>query len=161
VSLELQGEGIMNYVRPITPKITVADQPTEADLESFKAQGYVGVVNLRNQGEPDQPLSPTAEGEKAQALGLEYLHVGIGAAPLSETGVSAVCAFLDRHAEDQVLVHCRRGGRAVAMVLLHRALKEKWGPGEAVDKGKSVGMEVEGGLKMLVEQYLQEHAHAG
>jgi uncharacterized protein (TIGR01244 family) len=116
---------------------------------------------LRNQGEPDQPLSPSAEGEKAQAIGLDYLHVGVGAAPLSETGVHAVCDFLDRHAADQVLVHCRKGGRAVAMVLLHRALKEKWAPSEAVEKGKALGMEVEGGLKMLVEQYLQEYEHIG
>jgi uncharacterized protein (TIGR01244 family) len=147
--------------RPITPTITIGDQPTEADLDGLKSRGYVGVVNLRNDGEPEQPLSPAAEGKKAQALGFDYLHVGVGAAPLPESGVRAVCDFLDRHEGEQVLVHCRRGGRAVALVLLHRALAEKWTPAEAVEKGKALGMEVEGGLKALVEQYLREHAHAG
>ena len=74
----------MNVKRPITPLITIGDQPTEDDLKSLKDEGYVGLVNLRNDGEPEQPLGTAAEGERARALGLDYLHYGVGAAPLSE-----------------------------------------------------------------------------
>ena len=59
----------MNYERPVTATITVGDQPTEADLERLKQEGYVGVINLRNDGEPDQPFSTTEEGNKVRALG--------------------------------------------------------------------------------------------
>ena len=45
----------MNVKKPVTPAITVGDQPTEADLSALKAEGYVGVINLRNAGEPEQP----------------------------------------------------------------------------------------------------------
>src|SRR5438552_17748092 len=107
----------MNGKKPATAAITVGDQPTEADLSALKAEGYVGVINLRNAGEPEQPLSPEAEADAARALGLDYLHYGVGAAPLSEPGVSAVCSFLDEHAAGKTLVHCRKGGRAVALVL--------------------------------------------
>jgi protein tyrosine phosphatase (PTP) superfamily phosphohydrolase (DUF442 family) len=82
----------------ITPGLAIGDQPTEADLEALKREGYVGVVNLRNDGEPEQPLGTAAEGERVRALGMEYLHYGVGGAPLSEPGVGAVCDFLDRHA---------------------------------------------------------------
>ena len=99
----------MNNVRPITPTITVADQPTETDLKDLKGQGFTGVVNLRHDGEPEQPLSPAAEGQKLRSLGLDYLHVGIGGAPLPERGVRDVCAFLDQHKDQKVLVHCRKG----------------------------------------------------
>ncbi len=147
----------MNTKRTITPTITVGDQPTEADLKVLKDEGYVGVVNLRNDGEPEQPLSTAAEGEYVRALGLEYLHYGVGGAPLSESGVKSVNDFLDYHAQGKVLVHCRKGGRAAALVLLHEARARHWKPEEVLEKGKALGLEVEGGLRTLVENYLREH----
>jgi uncharacterized protein (TIGR01244 family) len=147
----------MNTKRTITPTITVGDQPTEADLKVLKDEGYVGVVNLRNDGEPEQPLSTAAEGAFVRALGLEYLHYGVGGAPLSESGVKSVCDFLDYHAQGKVLVHCRKGGRAAALVLLHEALARHWKPEEVLEKSKALGFEVEGGLRTLVENYLRDH----
>ena len=38
----------MNAKRQILPGLAVADQPTEADLDELKRDGYAGVVNLRN-----------------------------------------------------------------------------------------------------------------
>jgi uncharacterized protein (TIGR01244 family) len=148
----------MNVKRPITPEITLGDQPTEDDLKSLKAEGYVGVVNLRNDGEPEQPLGTAAEGELARSAGLDYLHYGVGSTPLIPAGVDAVCEFIDRHAGDgKVLVHCRRGGRAAALVLLYEARLHKWSVNEALNRGKAMGLEVDGGLRTLVENYLKEH----
>ena len=150
----------MNVQREITNRITIADQPTEADLRALKGEGYVGVVNLRNDGEPEQPLSTSAEGDEVRALGMDYLHYGVGAAPLSESGVASVCDFLDAHAGGKVLVHCRKGSRAAALVLIHQAKAQGWGPDEAPEKGNAMGLMVEGGLKAMVSSYLREH-HAG
>lgn len=151
----------MNFQRPITPSIVIADQPTEADLSALKEAGFVGVVNLRNDGEPEQPLSTAAEGDRVRAAGLDYLHMGVGSAPLQETKVDEVCRFLDEHTkEGKVLVHCRKGGRAAAVVLLYEALKEGWMPSEAPAKGKAMGLEVDGGLRTLVETYLDDHRKA-
>jgi uncharacterized protein (TIGR01244 family) len=149
----------MNVKRAITPTITLGDQPTEADLERLKGEGYVGIVNLRNPGEPEQPMSPTEEGEKVRALGMEYLHYGVGAAPLTKQGVAAVSDFIDRHAQasEKVLVHCRRGPRVAALVLLQQARANQWTAAEAIAKGKAMGLDVEGGLRTMVEAYLEEH----
>src|SRR5262249_47826071 len=113
-------EETMQVERPITSEITISDQPTEDDLSPLKSEGYAGVVNLRNAGEPEQPMSPSEEGQKAKALGMDYLHYGVGGSPLTQQGVTAVCDFVDRHAQvgQKVLVHCRKGPRAVALVLL-------------------------------------------
>ena len=138
----------------ITPNLAIGDQPTAADLEELKREGYAGVVNVRLDGEPDQPLSTAAEGQLVRALGMEYLHSGVGGAPLTEAGVGAVCDFLDRHAADKVLVHCRRGPRAVALVLLHRARAEGWPPAEVLARGEQLGLKIEGGLRQMVEAYL-------
>jgi uncharacterized protein (TIGR01244 family) len=146
----------MNVKKPVSPAITIGDQPTEADLASLKAEGYVGVINLRNPGEPEQPLSPEAEGQVARAAGLDYLHYGVGAAPLTEQGVSSVCSFLDEHATGKTLVHCRKGGRAVALVLLHKARAEGWNADETLAQATPLGLAVDGGLRTLVEGYLRE-----
>jgi uncharacterized protein (TIGR01244 family) len=148
----------MNVKRPFTASITIGDQPTEADLAQLEQEGYTGVVNLRNDGEPEQPLSTSAEGELVRGLGMDYLHYGVGGAPLSQPGVTAVCDFIDRHAagSSKVLVHCRKGGRAIALLLLQQARANKWTADETIEKGKAMGLAVDGGLKTLVENYLRE-----
>jgi uncharacterized protein (TIGR01244 family) len=145
----------MLFERAITPQITIGDQPTEADLARLKAEGYSGVVNLRNDGEPDQPLSTSAERDKVRALGMDYIHLGVGGAPLAEAGVHAVCDFIDK--QGKVMVHCRKGGRAAALVLIHQARANGWSAAEAAAKGRGLGLEVDGGLRSIVETYLDDH----
>jgi uncharacterized protein (TIGR01244 family) len=148
----------MNVKRPVIPKITVGDQPTEADLEQLKREGYTGIVNLRNDGEPEQPISTVEEGNKVRALGMDYLHHGVGAAPLTTQGVTAVCDFIDQHSQgsEKVLVHCRKGGRAVALLLLHQARVHNWTTNQVFAKGKEMGLEVDGSLRALVQTFLQD-----
>jgi uncharacterized protein (TIGR01244 family) len=145
----------MLFERAITDRITIGDQPTEVDLARLKAEGYTGVVNLRNDGEPEQPLGVSAEAERVQALGMDYVHLGVGGSPLTEAGVDSVRAFIDAH--DKVMVHCRKGGRAAAIVLIHQAKANGWTAAEAAAKGRGLGLEVDGGLRSIVENYLDDH----
>ncbi len=146
----------MNVKRPVTPRIIIGDQPSEADLLECKHEGYSGVVNLRNNGEPEQPLSPAAEGDKVRSLGMEYHHLGVGGAPLADPGVTEVCDFIDRltGAGGKVLVHCRKGGRAMALVLIQQARAQGWTSAEAINKCHALGLQVDGQLKTMVENYL-------
>ncbi len=148
----------MNVKRPVTATITIGDQPTEADLLQLKHEGYTGVVNLRNDAEPEQPLTTTDEGKKVRELGMDYLHHGVGSAPLTVQGVTAVCDFIDGHSQgtQKVLVHCRRGPRAIALLLLQQARAQKWTNAEVFAKGKEMGLELEGGLKVIVDRFLQD-----
>ena len=145
----------MLFERAITSQITIGDQPTEADLTRLKAEGYSGVVNLRNDGEPEQPLSTSAEGDKVRALGMSYIHMGVGGSPLAQAGVKSVCDFID--ANGKVMVHCRKGGRAAAIVLIHQARANNWSAAEAAARGRGLGLEVDGGLRSIVENYLDDH----
>jgi len=144
----------MLFERAITPKVTIGDQPTEADLARLKAEGYTGVVNLRNDGEPEQPLGTAAEGTEVRGLGMDYLQMGVGGSPLLESGVQSVCDFLEAH--DKVMVHCRKGGRAAALVLIQQARAHGWSAAEAAAKGRGLGLEVDGGLRSIVENYLDD-----
>jgi len=149
----------MNLERPITDRITIADQPEREDLARFRDDGYVGVVNLRNDGEPEQPMDVATEGREAADLGLAYHHLGVGGAPLSDPGVAEACDFIDRESDrGKVLVHCRKGGRAAAIVVIQQARAHGWKPEEAVEKARSVGIQLDPPLQAKVEQYLQSHA---
>lgn len=145
------------FRKQIDSVLAIADQPSKEDLAALKAEGYAGVINLRNDGEPEQPMGTAEEGQEVRALGMEYLHSAVGGAPLSEAGVEAIREFLGRHASEKVLVHCRKGGRAAAMVLLDKALKERWSPAEAIAKGRALGLDVDGNLRLMVENYLFDH----
>jgi uncharacterized protein (TIGR01244 family) len=147
----------MNIRSTNTPGITVADQPTEQDLKNLKAEGYTAVVNLRHDGEPEQPLSTAEEGARVRAQGLDYVHYGVGGAPLSDAGVTEVCDLLKQHAGGKVLVHCRKGARAAAVVLIHEAQARKWTADEAFSHAHELGLELEGGLRLLVDHYLRAH----
>lgn len=146
----------MNYVRSITSAITIADQPDPADLQSLHAQGYTAVLNLRNDGEPEQPLTVAEEGEAVRSLGMDYHHYAIGGKPLDLAGVTDASDFVDAHARKggKVLVHCRKGGRAAAMVLVQQARAQGWDAPAAIARSRNLGTDVEGGLKLMVEQYL-------
>lgn len=147
--------------RAFTPRITIADQPTEADLRALKADGYVGVINLRNDGEPDQPVSTAQEGAIVRAEGLDYLHHAVGSVPLTASGVAAVSQFLGDHVQGKVLVHCRKGPRAVALVLLHLALTEGWPASVVLERGEALGLRIDPpGLRALVGAYLESQTGA-
>lgn len=144
----------MNFQSVITPNITIADQPTEADLAELKSHGYQGVVNLRTSGEPDQPLNPDAEGKLAEELGLDYLHVGVGGNGLNPDDLTRFVKFLEDRHDSKVLVHCRKGGRAAALVLIQQIRVNGWSAQEAFDKGAKLGLNVDGGLRAMVERFM-------
>ncbi len=148
-------------LKPITETIVISDQPSAEDLETLPRDGYAGVVNLRNDGEPEQPLDTATEGQRVRALGMDYLHYGVGGKPLEPDGVTGVLDFLNRHAGEKVLVHCRKGSRAAALVLLHQARAQGWSPAEALTRGEAMGLKVDGKLREMVEQYLADHPTTG
>ena len=74
-----------------------------------------------------------------------------------------MCNFIDKHSKgtDKVLVHCRRGPRAAALLLLQQAHEQHWASEEVFAKGKAMGLEIDGGLKMLVDRFLQDTTALG
>ena len=150
----------MNFMRAVTPAIAIGDQPTEADLAELKKQGFSGIINLRNDGEPEQPMNSSQEGEKARALGLEYLHYGVGDAPLSEQGVTAFATSLTSTARGRARCSCIAGEepRPSACAYSSRPGRTKRSASEVVAKGKAMGLEVEGGLRCWSKAHVNETA---
>lgn len=88
----------------------IAAQPTEDDLDAWKAQGVTTVVNLRSQAETAE-LSFDSAAEMAER-GFAYSEIPMGGADgVSPDIVDQLAAILE-NAEGPVVLHCRTGSRA-------------------------------------------------
>ncbi len=98
----------------LSDKVVVGGQPSADDLAKLREQGIMTVVNLRTEGEANQPLSPSEEATLAQNMGLSYQHVPVSLAALDSKQVDDVRAAI-RNAQGPVYVHCGAGQWACAI----------------------------------------------
>ncbi len=147
----------MDHFRQLDERLAIADQPSEAELEPLKEQGFVAVVNLRRDGEPNQPLSTEAEGQVVRDLGLNYHHYAVGGQPLDRAEVEAVSQFLQAQS-GPVLLHCLKGARAAALVLLHKMHTEGLTKQQTWEQAEAMDLKFGDPLRGLVEAYVDHHA---
>lgn len=147
---------IANRIR-INEQVTVGPQPSEEELKELKQEGFRTVINFREPGEEDQPLTPDAEEARVRALGMEYLHV-----PVSQDAMETeqVDRFRDqfRRAAKPVYAHCKTGKRAGAFVMMHAASEQGMSGDQALQQAQDMGFECDvESLKQFVKQYVDEH----
>jgi uncharacterized protein (TIGR01244 family) len=99
------------------------DQPSEADLQGFAAEGIKSVVDLRRDGEPNQALPPAAESQAARRFGLAYKHIPIATDWIDEDALDRVHSELARLPQP-TYIHCASGKRSGLLALVHRAIDE-------------------------------------
>jgi uncharacterized protein (TIGR01244 family) len=101
----------------ISDRVSAGGQPDTTDLKRLAEAGFKSVINLRADGEANQPLSPRTEQTEAAAAGLGYRHVPVAVDNLSDTQVEAFRAAI-AELPGPVYVHCGAGQRACAFSLL-------------------------------------------
>jgi uncharacterized protein (TIGR01244 family) len=141
----------------VNDQVTVGAQPSENQLQQLDKQGFKSVVNFRTEGEEDQPLSPQAEGEKAKAAGMEYLHIPVS---MKSMGPELVDQFRERFPDlpKPVYAHCKSGKRAGAMVMMHMAVEQGMSGDQTLQKAKEMGFECDQPqLEQFVRQYVDSH----
>lgn len=95
--------------------VWLAGQPSEAGLRWAAAQGARLVITLRTLEEIGQEVGYDEEGV-ARELGLAFLHVPVsGPDKIAEADAARITAALEA-AGGPVLLHCRSGARARAML---------------------------------------------
>jgi uncharacterized protein (TIGR01244 family) len=144
----------MDQRMQIDETITVGGQPDETQLKQLAEDGFKTIVNLRTQGEDDQPLSPGDEGSLVRELGLQYVHY-----PVDKSGMNPelVDKFRDELPKWQapVFVHCNTGKRAGAFVMMDRAVSQGWSGEQTLKKAEQMGFECKvPEIKELVSGYV-------
>jgi uncharacterized protein (TIGR01244 family) len=107
----------------INDRITAGGQPDAGDLRRLAEAGVKTVINLRREGENNQPLDPAAEGEIARSLGLGYVHLPVSVQDMKPEQLAAFTAAVQA-SNGPVYVHCGAGQRACALALTHKAIAE-------------------------------------
>ncbi|MEX0820395.1 MAG: protein tyrosine phosphatase family protein [Pirellulaceae bacterium] len=130
----------MTQQMQISEEVTVGGQPSGDKLEQLAKDGFKTVVNLRTEGEEDQPLSPNAEGEKVRELGMEYVHFPVSRDEMSPELEDEFRQRLPSFATP-VFVHCGSGKRAGAFVVMDKAIKEGWSGEATLQRAEEMGFE--------------------
>src|SRR5437016_2652128 len=92
--------------RKINEALTVAGQPSAADLEKLQAAGYRTVVNLRGDHEAG---SLADEKQLVEGLGLNYASIPTSPALLDDRAVERFVQVVDSEDSQPAVVHCGSG----------------------------------------------------
>lgn len=148
----------MTQQMKINDEVTVGPQPSEAEIQQLREQGFKAVVNFRTDGEEDQPLSPDDEANAVESAGLRYLSIPVS---MQSMGPELVDQFREKYAElpKPVFAHCKSGKRAGAMVMMHVAVEKGISGEQTLEKAKEMGFECDQPqLQQFVRQYVDSHA---
>jgi len=118
-------------------ELAIGAQPTPADLQELKVQGFRSVVNLRRP-EESSPLNPEQEGAAVRSLGMEYYHLPISPQNLDSAQADQFREHL-RDLPKPIYVHCQGGTRAGALTLTQLGCEGGWSGEQAFQEGEKLG----------------------
>lgn len=149
----------MDDAMKINDQVTVGPQPTQEEIYEFGREGFKTVINFRAEQEPDQPISPAAEGDTVTAAEMTYLHFPVSMKNLNEKDVDQFRQQLDTLPKP-IFAHCRSGKRAGAMVMMDLAVEQGMTGEQTLQKAEEMGFECDQPkLKKLVKNYVDQHQH--
>lgn len=134
--------GIANERTPM-PGVTTGGKPTEAHLRAARAHGYRTVVSLLD------PKDDPSEALLVAELGMRFVSIPIsGPNDLTEESARALGEVFAQPDVLPLLLHCRSGNRAGALLALEAFHVEGQGAREALERGLAAGL---GSLRPAVE----------
>jgi uncharacterized protein (TIGR01244 family) len=147
----------MNDRIQLNDRISVGGQPSAEEIKQIETDGFATVVNLRTEGEEDQPMSPEEERRVVESAGLKYVHLPVSSENMEPERV-------DRFREQlpslpgPVFVHCYQGKRAGAFAMMDSAIQAGWSGEETLQKAAQMGFECDvPQLKDFVKGYIDQH----
>lgn len=145
----------------ISDKVTVGAQVTKEEIERLPKEGFKTVVNLREPGEQEQPISPDEERALVERAGLRYVHIPV-------SGKDMKPELVDRFRQElktmpsPVFVHCHKGKRAGAFAMMAAAVDAGWSGQHTVDTAEQMGFKCDTPqLKQFVTEYVDGHQGHG
>ncbi len=123
-------------------RVYISQQPSPEALREFAGMGGTTVINLRQNSEMDKYVG-YREGRLARNLGLDYVHIPLGASTLTRDQVDQVSDAIES-TQGPVLMHCASGTRASAMLATHLNTREGMSLGEAMHVAAPLGLDDKG-----------------
>lgn len=131
--------GFWSFAVPVNGVISRSGQPLLSEFQWLKDNGWKGDVDLRMDGEYNDPAADDSKLAGFNALGFNYLHLNIldGHAPTTDQA-NQFLAFVTNPVNQPVHVHCRGGyGRAGTMIALYRYAVQGWPIDQAIAESRA------------------------
>ena len=143
--------GVQNFTQ-MDATIACGGAPNAGGVENLKKQGFVSIINLRL----DSEAGVKEEEEAIKTAGIKYVHIPFnGAMPDPKVADQFLVAVADK-ANQPAYVHCGSGGRAAAMWMIKRALKDGWPTDRAVQEAEAISA-INPALKTFATDYIAAH----
>jgi uncharacterized protein (TIGR01244 family) len=148
----------MSERHKISDQVTVGAQVSEEEVKRLPQEGFRTVVNLREPGEQEQPISPDDERKIVEATGMKYVHIPV-------SGKDMKPELVDRFRQElktlpgPVFAHCPKGKRAGAFAMMAAAVDAGWTGERTVETAEEMGFKCDTPqLKEFVTSYVDNHA---
>lgn len=146
--------------RKITSEITIGGQPTADDIRELAAAGYRTVVNLRT---PDEAGILPDEKVEVEHANLNYSAIPVAPDILDDITVQRFSQAVSSIDSQPAYVHCKGGGRAGVMTLLHLAIEHGWSLEQTLKEGErlgGIGPSATSPYRAFFEEYIRRHSPA-
>ncbi len=138
----------------ITDKISIGGALRDGDAQDLENRGFKTVVNLMM---PDE--AHDGEEELVKGVGLTYAPIPVSPTTLDEITAARFAQAIDS-SDGPVAVHCKGGGRAGLMTLLHLAIMHGWSVDKALEEGEKMKIKVasDSPYRAFFEGYIKKHS---
>lgn len=139
--------------RAIGHALGTAGQPTEAQFETIRANGFEVVINLAL---PTSDNAISNEGSLVASLGMSYAHIPVDFKAPKERDFRTFCRVMDAFDDRPGFVHCAANLRVSAFVFLYRVLRQRVARTEA-ERDLHAIWEPDGAWSLFIEEQLKSH----
>ena len=120
--------------------VHVGPEVDRRGIERLARKGFRSILDLREEGEPSQTLSPNVAASWAHSEALVHLRATISRTVLDPASVERFREQLAR-APRPVYVHSGTGRRAAALLAIHHALEQNASASESLEHVRSLGLD--------------------
>jgi uncharacterized protein (TIGR01244 family) len=107
-------------------------------MAALRREGFVSVINLRQETEPGADVE--AGRKAAQAAGLKHIHLPFNAASPDPKVVESFLAAVAEKSNQPVFIHCGSANRVGAVWMIKRALQDGWTVERARAEAETIGL---------------------
>lgn len=144
----------------VSDDISIGGQPSLKELGTLRGRGFRTVINFRAEGEEPDQVSPSEEGRKVSAAGLQYVHFPVRLKTISAASVDHLRAAWP-NLPKPVFAHCKCAKRAAAMMLAHIGSEHRLNVDQIRKQARDLGLADKPELIDFVCHYVTTHAPAG
>ncbi|WP_417353660.1 hypothetical protein [Flavobacterium alkalisoli] len=127
-----------HQIKKSVDRLTIAAQPSKAQLEKVSKDGFEIVINLRSPGE----FKDFKEEEYVKELSLDYYNLPFfnKDKSINKSSIEQISQIVNINSDKKIFLHCSSGNRAAAWYLIHLHKNEGYTVYKAIVEARKKGL---------------------